>query len=93
MTAKELGNLPVSPCEIRYSGDGKPILIQTGSDSILESGLTKRELFAYGAMKGFTSNDGWAKTVNPDDWDEYAERLADASVKIADALLEKLAKE
>jgi len=78
MTAKELGEQMAFP------------LIDDGSVS---TGMNLREYLAGLAMQGFTSNDGWAKTVNPDDWDEYAERLADASVKIADALLKELTKE
>lgn len=82
MTAKELGNLPSSPCEIRYSRDGKPVLIQTGSDSILESGLTKREYFAGLAMQGLLACPV-SKVTD----------IIRSSVIYADTLLGELAKE
>jgi len=55
-------------------------------------GLTKREYFAAMAMQGFASNQGWAKTMSPDDWDEYLNRLANGAVEMADALLLELEK-
>lgn len=55
-------------------------------------GLTKREEFAKAAMVGFCSNESWAKTLSVDDWDEYADRLGNAAVKMADALLLELEK-
>jgi len=55
-------------------------------------GLTKREYFAAMAMQGFSSNECWAKSMSPDDWEEYTTRLAKASVELADALLLELSK-
>jgi len=54
------------------------------------SGLTKREYFAAIAMQGLTSNPDWAKTMTPDDWGEYTDRLTKGSVELADALLKAL---
>jgi hypothetical protein len=44
-------------------------------------------------MQGFCANDGWAKTCSKDEFDEYAQRLSEASVLIADALINELNKE
>lgn len=56
-------------------------------------GLTKREYFAGLAMEGITSNPDWYKSMRtPDDWDEYKQRAATASVEMADALLNALSK-
>jgi hypothetical protein len=58
-----------------------------------ERGLTIRQQFAAMAMQGFCANDGWAKTCGKDEFDEYAQRLSEASVLIADALINELNKE
>ena len=78
-------NDPIQSLAWVKSEDGVPELNTT------PNGLTKREYFAAMAMQGLTSNSDWVKSMNvPDDWDEYASRLASASADLADALITAL---
>lgn len=71
MTAKELGEQSASP-------------VMGGSHKRIQ-GLTKRELFAYGAMKALLSN--------PECMHLDEEGTAKVAIKHANSLLEELAKE
>ena len=84
------GNEPAMPLNLlEYEGE-----IHSNEDISYEcKGLSIRQQFAAMAMQGFCANDGWAKTCSNDEFDEYAQRLSEASVIIADALINELNKE
>lgn len=44
------------------------------------------------AMQALAANPEWAKTMSPDDWDEYKERLSTGAVELADSVLAALDK-
>lgn len=55
-------------------------------------GMTLRQYYAGVAMQGLCANHKWTETINGDDWDEYQDRLTEASVSIADAIIVALNK-
>ena len=58
--------------------------------SIEDSGMSKRFYAACAAMQGLLANADWTKSANiPDDFDEYKERIANASYEFADELLKQ----
>lgn len=85
MTTKELGRMPASPCEVAYNND-KPALAYMGDGQYMEQGFTKREIFAYGAMKSLVSRYGVETRLD-------AKMMSEKALMIAGYLLEELAKE
>ena len=60
--------------------------------NLIEShnGMSKRFYAACAAMQGLLANADWTKSANiPDDFDEYKERIANASYEFADELLKQ----
>lgn len=55
-----------------------------------EPGLTKREYFAAIAMQGMINGDSVPPDIAGEDWD--MQKMAEYSIKAADALLEELEK-
>jgi hypothetical protein len=51
-----------------------------------------RAIIAAMAMQGLLANPEWAKTINTDDFDEFKDRVSNASVELADALIAELQK-
>jgi hypothetical protein len=53
------------------------------------TGISKRLYIATKIAQGLASNEKWAQTMCPDDFDEFKERLCSASFDIADELLKQ----